>query len=44
MFDNQKFRVLSTLDAAHATYYMNETFGGPSLYFHLQSLKAAREQ
>jgi len=44
MFDNQKSRVLGTLDAAHATYYKNETFGGPSLYFHLQSLKAAREQ
>jgi hypothetical protein len=32
------------LDSAHAAYYENETFGGPSLYFQVQSLNAARER
>ena len=44
MFDDQKTRLLSALDAAHAAYYKKEIFGGPSLYFHLQSLDAARKQ
>lgn len=44
MFDGQKNKLLGALDAAHEAYYKNETFGGPSLYFHVQSLNAARER
>ena len=44
MFDLQKNTLLGALDAAHDAYYKNETFGGPSLYFHVQSLNAARER
>ena len=44
MFDDQKSKVLGALDSAHAAYYENETFVGPSLYFHVQSLNAARER
>jgi hypothetical protein len=40
MFDDQKTRLLNTLDAAHAAYYKKEIFGGPSLYFHVQGLDA----
>lgn len=44
MFDDQKSKLLGGLDAAHAAYYKDETFGGPSLYFHIQALNAARER
>jgi hypothetical protein len=44
MFDDQKNKILGALDAAHETYYKDETFGGPSLYFHIQALKAARDR
>jgi hypothetical protein len=42
MFDDQRNRLLSALDAAHDAYYRAEIFGGPSLHFHLRSLEAAR--
>lgn len=44
MFDDQQNRLLCALDDAHAAYYRAETFGGPSLHFHLRSLEAARAQ
>lgn len=44
MFDEQKALIAESLDAAHMAYYEKDTFGGPSLYFHVQSLDAAREQ
>ena len=44
MFDDQNSKVLGALDDAHAACYEKETFGGPSLYFHVQSLNAARER
>lgn len=43
MFLEQKARILESLDAVHSAYYEKETFGGPSLYFHVQSLDAARK-
>jgi hypothetical protein len=43
MFEGQRAKVLDTLDVAHEAYYEKEKFGGPSLYFHVQSLKSARE-
>jgi hypothetical protein len=43
MFDDQRSAVLNDLDAAHESYYRAELFGGPSPYFHIQSLMAARE-
>lgn len=42
MFDDQKCRLIASLDEAHESYYRSEIFGGPSLYFHLKSLEAAR--
>jgi hypothetical protein len=42
MFDDQRNQVLATLDEAHDAYYRAEVFGGPSLYFHLKNLEAAR--
>ncbi|MGH6869443.1 MAG: hypothetical protein ACREDA_11370, partial [Methylocella sp.] len=44
MFDDQKSQLLASLDGAHESYYRSEIFGGPSLYFHLKSLEAARAQ
>jgi hypothetical protein len=44
MFEDQKSRLLGALDLAHEAYYKDGIFGGPSLYFHLQSLDAARKQ
>jgi hypothetical protein len=44
MFDSQRNGLLNALDAAHDAYYQAATFGGPSLHFHLKSLKAARTQ
>jgi hypothetical protein len=44
MFEDQRKRILSALDPAHDAYYRAETFGGPSLHFHLRSLEAARTQ
>ncbi len=44
MFDNQRSRLLAALDEAHHAYYRAEVFSGPSLYFHLKSLEAARAQ
>lgn len=43
-FDEQRTQLLTALDDAHEAYYKKEIFGGPSLYFHVQSLKAARER
>jgi hypothetical protein len=44
MFDDQRNLLLTALEAAHSAYYQAETFGGPSLHFHLKSLDAARAQ
>lgn len=44
MFEDQRNRLLTSLDAAHDAYYQAEIFGGPSLHFHLRSLEAARTQ
>jgi hypothetical protein len=44
MFEDQRNRLLSALDAAHEAYYRAEIFGGPSLHFHLRSLGAAKAQ
>jgi hypothetical protein len=44
MFEDQRNRLLTSLDAAHDAYYRAEIFGGPSLHFHLRSLEAARAQ
>jgi hypothetical protein len=43
MFETQRERLLESLDVAHAAYYRAETFGGPSLYFHLRALEAAKD-
>lgn len=43
MFNSQREQLLENLNAAHAAYYQAETFGGPSLYFHLKALDAARK-
>jgi hypothetical protein len=44
MFDDQRTRLLEALEVAHSAYYKKEILGGPSLYFHVQSLDAARER
>src|SRR5262245_6669351 len=44
MFENQRALLLEHLDAAHAAYYKVTVFGGPSLYFHLRALAAAKAQ
>lgn len=44
MFEEQKKRLLESLDIAHEAYYQDGIFGGPSLYFHVQSLDAARNR
>jgi len=44
MFNEQRESLLTSLDAAHDTYYRAEIFGGPSLHFHLRSLEASRSQ
>lgn len=42
MFEKHRELLLQSLDAAHAAYYRAETFGGPSLHFHLRALEAGR--
>lgn len=42
MFETHQQQLLSALERAHDAYYRAEVFGGPSLYFHLRSLEAAR--
>lgn len=42
--DDHKETILRSLGAAHAKYYEKEKFGGPSLYFHIESLKASRKR
>jgi hypothetical protein len=42
MFETQRTKLLSKLDAAHAAYYEAAVFGGPSLHFHLRALETAR--
>jgi hypothetical protein len=42
MFDDQRNRLLAALDNAHDAYYQATVFAGPSLYFHLRTLEAAR--
>jgi hypothetical protein len=44
MFDDQRNRLLAGLDKAHDAYYRAAVFAGPSLYFHLRTLEAARTQ
>jgi hypothetical protein len=41
MFEAQRERLLKSLDVAHEAYYRAETFGGPSLCFHLRALEAS---
>ena len=43
MFETHQQRLLQSLDLAHAAYYRAETFGGPSLHFHLRALEAAND-
>lgn len=43
MFETKRERLLQSLDVAHAAYYQAETFGGPSLYFHVRTLEAAKD-
>jgi hypothetical protein len=43
MFETQREHLLQSLDVAHAAYYRAETFGGPSLYFHVRALEAAKD-
>jgi hypothetical protein len=42
MFDDQRVRLLATLDEAHDAYYREAIFAGPSLHFHLRALEAAQ--
>jgi hypothetical protein len=44
MFDDQRNRLLAALDEAHEAYYRAAVFAGPSLYFQLRTLEAARAQ
>ena len=44
MFEIQRDSLLDALDEAHAAYHRTEPFGGPSVYFHLRTLEAARAQ
>jgi hypothetical protein len=44
MFDDQRNRLLRSLDEAHAAYHQAELFSGPSVHFHLRSLQAAHAQ
>ncbi len=44
MFDNQRRSLLSRLDEAHDAYHLAEPFRGPSAYFHIRALEAARAQ
>jgi len=45
MFEEQRNRVLSSLDKAHHAYHKKPAFfSGPSVYFHVRSLRAARAQ
>src|SRR4051812_24919305 len=39
----RRAQLLQSLDLAHDTYYKSEVFGGPSLYFHQQALRASRD-
>jgi hypothetical protein len=43
MLDLKRNMLLDNLDLFHRAYYDAETFHGPSLYFHLKSLRAARD-
>ena len=42
MFEVQQTKLLTNLDSAHGMYYQAETFGGPSLHFHLRSLESSQ--
>jgi hypothetical protein len=44
MFESEQNCLMSSLEDAHRKYYQAEVFGGPSLYFHLKSLEAARSR
>jgi hypothetical protein len=41
MFEEQRENILGNVEQAHARFYISETFGGPSLHFHLKALEAA---
>jgi hypothetical protein len=41
-FDDQRKRLLESLDEAHAAYHKAELFSGPSVHFHVRSLEAAQ--
>ncbi len=43
LFDGKIASVLDSLDAAHSAF-LEEDFGGPSLHFHIESLKAAENR
>jgi hypothetical protein len=42
MFEDQRSNLLKALDDAHNAYYEATLFSGPSVYFHLRTLAAAR--
>ena len=44
MFDEQRKLLLKSLDEAHTAYHEAGVFSGPSVYFHLRSLQAAKTQ
>ncbi|HEX7569783.1 MAG TPA: hypothetical protein VF492_04705, partial [Verrucomicrobiae bacterium] len=44
MFEDQRNQLLRSLDEAHAEYHKAGVFSGPSVYFHLKSLKASRDK
>lgn len=44
MFDKRLNEIIAQIDRAHRAYYEAETFGGPSLHFHLRALDASRER
>ena len=44
MFEKQKNRLLNTLDEAHEAYRHARRFTGPSVYFHVRALEAARSR
>jgi hypothetical protein len=43
-FEEKIASVLASLDSAHSAYLDSEVFGGPSLYFHVESLRAAENR
>jgi hypothetical protein len=42
MFEAHRERLLQSMNVAHAAHYRAETFGGPSLCFHLRALESGK--